>query len=248
MKPIKTIFAALLILCCLSFKSFDNALEQCLIREGETIAFSNKLSSTIIRTSMSLKTGSRDGGGFECRIDTGQNITVSEITQSDGPSHDNFTIIGCTGSLTRVEDHLIITFEKCRKTYYLISLDGSGLVGEFDTINRILLKSEKLTGGPAEYFCSEKDKSGVRFKKTIPKKGQRIEEQETQPDEDPVNTIIQLTAVPSGINKEELYAEKHSPPTLAQFSIIEIETSGGKITSFPHGSYLLVEGNTLLLK
>ncbi|MFA6261125.1 MAG: hypothetical protein WC760_06650 [Bacteroidia bacterium] len=248
MKTIKIVIAFLLILSSLSFKIFDNKLDECLIKEGETIEFSNKLSSKIIKTSMSLKMGSYDGSGFECRIDTANNIIINDITSSDGPRQDNFIIVGCTGSLTRVEENLVITFEKCRKTYYLISLDGAGLVGEFDTIKRIVLKSEKLTGGPAEFFCSEKDNTGVRFKKTIPKNKDSIKEQEEQTDDDRVNSTIHLRAVPSGIKKEELYAARHAPQTLAQFTKIEVETLDGEIKSFPQGSYILCEGNTLLLK
>jgi hypothetical protein len=59
---------------------------------------------------------------------------------------------------------------------------------------------------------------------------------------------VRLTAVPAGIDKDDLYAAKHPAGSIGYFSKIEIETNSGKMMSFRHGSFLLCEGSSFLVK
>jgi len=246
-KTIKIQIVLLLIFGSLSFTSFEDEIEKCLIKVNETILFSNKLASNTLSSFSSLKKGSYDGSGFELKIDTANRITLSDISQADGPKQDEFIIVGCTGSLTRVEEILSIKFEKCRKGYYLINLDSSALVGNFDTIVKVVLKSENSNGKPAEYYCSEKV-LGNRMKKMITTTNGKPKEENIMEDDNPSIRVVNLTAVPSGIKKDDLFVSKHATRTIAHFVKIEIEIKEGRIMRFPPGSYILCEGNSLTLK
>jgi hypothetical protein len=60
-----------------------------------------------------------------------------------------------------------------------------------------------------------------------------------------VQKNINLVAVPSSISKRDLFAVKHKPETLANFTKIEITTEDGKKHSFPSGNYLFCEGSKI---
>lgn len=246
MKTLKNPIALFLILACFSFKSFDEEVQKCFIKVGETISFSNKPDGT--KSSMSERKGAYDGSGFNLKIDTGNNMILSNITQSDGPKQDEFMLLGCTGSLTRSENNLTLDLTKYGRNYYLIHLESSAVVGTFDTIVRVILKSETAQRKPAEYYCQEKDRSGVHKKIAIPKSNGLPTEQYPSANDVPEIRSIHLTAVPAEITKEELYASKHPSNTLAHFTKIEIELKGGKVIPFPSGSYILCEGNSFTLK
>lgn len=248
MKAIQISIAVLLLMGSSSFRISDDGLKDCFVKVGETITFSNKLASPNERSSMSMKKSSYDGVGFHCKIDTAQGIQLNNITYADGPHQDLLFVLGCTGSLTRGEENLTFTFEKCRKTYYLINLDDAKLVGEFDTIVRMVLKAETSVGKPAEYYCSEKDCSGLPKKEYRWTSKDSLNRQEAQTKYISVNSTIHLTAVPSDIKKDELNVAKHPGRSIAHFTKIEIETAGGVVKSFPQGSYMLCEGSSLLIE
>lgn len=248
MKNIKIQFVLLLLLSSFSFRNFDDEIGKCLIQDGETISFSTKLKSPTERSSFSMQRSSYDGCKFELTIDTAQQIQFRNNTHFTGPKSDEFIIAGCTGSISRVEDELLLKFDKCKKGYYLLNIDNSTLVGEFDTIIRIVLRAELTNGKSAAYYCEQKDRLGVHInKKKSGATGESIEENGIN-DYPEVHTTIYLRAVPYGIKRKEMYAAKHSINTIAQFSKIKVELSNGKILEFQAGSYILAEGNSFSMK
>jgi hypothetical protein len=226
----------------------DGNIERHLIRNGETIAFSNKPPAPGFVTSTSVRSGSYDGSGFLYVSDTGYNITLQEITPSGTPKQDDFHILGCTGKLTRNGNQLGIRFEKIRTKYYLINLDSASLAGAFDTIVRITLKAERPDGSSVDYYCAEKYSGGRNVSKTLKPSGKDSEKIVMRRSRVREHTTISLTAVPPGITMDEMSAALHQPASLAHFTGIEFEVGGGKVMRYPKGSYLLCEGNTFTLK
>jgi hypothetical protein len=130
---------------------------------------------------------------------------------------------------------MLIEIEKTGKKFFLFSLDKEQIAAEFDNVLSIELVATKPNGDKAEYYCSERalwnmnkdeKESLIKFNKVVQKN-------------------INLVAVPSSISKRDLFAVKHKPETLANFTTIEIMTDDGKKHSFPKGSYLFCEGNQL---
>lgn len=247
MRGTKTLIIILL-LSNFAFKNADSEMEKCIIKIGETINFSNKPFSEREKTSISMNKGAYDGSGYSLKIDTANYITISEISQSNGPKQDEFTLVGCTGNLIRNKESLTIQFEKCRKNYFLVNLDSSSLVGIFDTIFSIRLISEKLDGKPAEFYCPEKGRSGVHQRLvnlTSYDNPQNVSEDKYA---SPTIRSIHLKAVPFGIKNEDLYLAKHPLNSLANFTRIELKIPGGKTILVRQGSYILCEGNSFDLK
>ena len=248
MKTIKTCLVFLLIIISVAFKPFYNDLEKCLLNVGETITFSNKPACPTCRGMMNMKRGSYDGTNFEVSIDTLNNIVLKDIRPAYGAKQDEFFMNGCTGSLTLGKEELTIKLDKVRKSYYLINLDEGVLVGSFDTIKSIVLQAETESGKPAAYYCAEKDQSGVRYQKSVPKSGSLAPGEATAPSQPFPNTSIHLEAVPREIKKSEMSAEVHAPNTLAHFTKIEIELADGMKMPYPRGSYMLCEGSAIVIK
>jgi hypothetical protein len=242
MKIFKLSIIAFMLLSTFSFTIHDKAFESNLLHVGESISFSNKPKHEKEISSFSMKKGAYDGSGFELKVDTGQNILLRSITQSNGPKQDELMVIGCSGSLTRNKDNVIFKFEKCRSKYYLIDLNNSKLIDSFDSIIQLSLSSSDIKGSPAEFYCSQKDKSAVHYKTSNPN---AIEE---QIDKKPKITNINLISVPADMKKEDLYKEVHKESTLAHFSNIELVTSTNRKVSLPSGSYILCEGNSFNLE
>jgi hypothetical protein len=214
-----------------------------MLRNGDVIIFSNKPAGND-KGYMSMSRGSYDGSGFEFKLDSNKNVSISAITHARGPRQDGFIILGCTGKLARVKENLIITFEKYRKSYYLVNLDSASIVGTFDTIAKVTLKSTDLQGKPAEYYCSEKY-SGNSMRIEVGPDGRQkmVKGKDNSP-----KSSISLLAVPPGTNYNDLYKANHKENTIAHFTYFSIETQDGKIILYPPGNYILCEGNTISMK
>lgn len=239
MKKIKfSILSFLIVLLC-SFAVLDKELKKNLLQVGESISFSfnSKESKHVL---LSMKQGAYDGSGFHLDIDSNINIHVSHITQSTGPKQDEFTVVGCTGALTRYASHVSFRFEKNRKQYFLIDLNNAKLMDTFDSIIEVKLISSDLKGNPAAYYCSGKA-SYTSYSKSSNPNGD-----EAKRDIKPAS--IHLMSVPENIKRDDLFKEVHAANTLAQFSTIEIITSNNRIVRLPSGSYILCEGNTFEIK
>lgn len=232
----------LFILCSFSFFAFNNiedTINQYLLKNGEEINFSNKLSVEGQKSFTTMSKKAFDKSGFKLISDDG-NIVISEISKARGPKQDEFLILDCTGKLIKNSDQVKFTFEKHKKEYYLVNLDSSKTVGTFDQISYMLIKSKTLNGLDAEFYCSQKDNSKTYVEK-YSKDNVAQENQDTY-------RSISLVAVPKDIEKEELYKRFHKEKTIAYFSHIEIKDGNGKIHKYSRGNYILIEGQSLEIK
>jgi hypothetical protein len=220
----------------------DREFQDNLLRIGESISFSNKPKSFNEVTSVSMKKGANDGSGFDLTIDTGKNITLRRIRKSFGPKQDELLVIGCTGTMTRNKENVVFNFEKCRKKYYLIDMINAKLIDSFDSIIQLSLSSTDISGNPAEFYCSQKDKSAVHEETSNP----NIVLPQIR--ETPKNTDINLTSVPADMKKEDLFSKVHKENTLAHFSNIELLTSTNKKINLPSGDYMICEGNSFRMR
>jgi hypothetical protein len=242
MKIIKNTLIAFVFLLTLSFTLKDKEFQDNLLKVGETIAFSNKPKYINELTSVSMTKGAYDGSGYALTIDTGKNITLRSIKQSNGPKQDELLVIGCTGTMTRNKENVIFNFEKCRKKYYLIDMINAKLIDSFDSIVQLSLSSTDINGNPAEFYCSQKDKSAVYEETSIP----NIVLPKVR--NTPKNTDINLTSVPADMKKEDLFSKVHKENTLAHFSNIELLTSTNKKVNLPSGDYMICEGNSFSMR
>ena len=237
MKNPTQLFLLVCLFFCISFINKHGDLKQNFIKVGESIIFSNKNSSNSYFKNAHISRKSNDLSGFELEMDSTHSFKISNISHSKGPSQDNFTIINCSGKLSRDESKLLIEIEKTGKKFFLVNLDKEQ-IAEFDHVLSIELVATKPNGEKAEYYCSERalwnqnrefkkeNEELIRFNKTVQ------------------NNINQI-AVPSNISQKELYAAKHKPETLANFTKIEVTTDDGKKHSFPSGNYLFCEGSKI---
>jgi hypothetical protein len=241
MKIFKNTIIAFLLLLTFSFTLLDKEFQDNLLRIGESISFSNKPKSFNEVTSVSMKKGANDGSGFDLTIDTGKNITLRRIRKSFGPKQDELLVIGCTGTMTRNKENVIFNFEKCRKKYFLIDMINAKLIDSFDSIIQLSLSSTDINGNPAEFYCSQKDKSAVYKTTSNQKDFERI-------DNKPAITDINLTSVPADMKKNDLFSKVHKENTLAHFSNIELLTSTNKKVNLPSGDYMICEGNSFSMR
>lgn len=242
MKILQNTIIAFMFLLTFSFTIKDKEFQNNLLKVGETVSFSNKPKSFNQVTSVSMKKGAYDGSGFDLTIDTGKNIFLRSIKQSNGPKQDELLVIGCTGTLTRNKENVIFNFEKCRRKYYLIDMINAKLIDSFDSIIQLSLSSTDINGNPAEFYCSQKDKSAVH-KETS---NQNIVLPKVR--NTPKNTDINLTSVPADMKKEDLFKKVHKESTLAHFSNIELVTSTNKKVNLPSGDYMICEGNSFNMR
>ena len=224
-----------------SFTLLDREFQDNLLRIGESISFSNKPKSFNEVTSVSMKKGANDGSGFDLTIDTGKNITLRRIRKSFGPKQDELLVIGCTGTMTRNKENVVFNFEKCRKKYYLIDMINAKLIASFDSIIQLSLSSTDISGNPAEFYCSQKDKSAVYKTTSNQKDFERI-------DNKPAITDINLSSVPADMKKNDLFSKVHKENTLAHFSNIELVTSTNKKVNLPSGDYMICEGKSFRMR
>ncbi len=236
MKTLKLSIAFLFTLQSFTFNRSVNGIGQYLIKEKETIFFSIIPTRDLEVNWMNTKKAGYDGIKYEINLDTAHNITVQNISQATGPKQDELVIFGCSGSLTKLKENLSISFIKYRKKYFLINLDNSTLVGTFDSIIRVELKAETLKGKPAAYYCTQKE--GL----------ERDTKEKTASTINKPLLSVHIRAVPSNIKKKELDAKKHPPHTIGQFTKIEVEIQRGRTLTFPQGSYILCEGDSLSLQ
>ncbi len=236
MKNPSQLFLLVCLFICFSFVNKHGDLKRNFINVGESIFFSNKNSPNTITKKSEIHRKSNDLSGFDLEMDSTHSFKISNISQSKGPKQDNFTIINCSGKLSRDESKMLIEIEKTGKKFFLFSLDKEQIAAEFDNVLSLELVATKPNGEKAEYYCSERALWNMNK--------DEIEEQESLIK---FNKVVQkninLIAVPSNISKKDLFAVKHKPETLANFTSIEIMTDDGKKHSFPKGSYLLCEGN-----
>jgi hypothetical protein len=237
MKNIIYLFLLFFSILSLSFVTKHDDLKQNFIKVDESIVFSNKNSPNSYFKNAHISRKSNDLSGFELEIDSTHSFKISNISHSESPSQDNFTIINCSGKLSRDESKMLIEIKKTGKKFFLVNLDKEQFT-EFDNVLRIELVATKPNGDKAEYYCSERalwnmnkdEKDGkeslIKFNKVVQKN-------------------INLVAVPSSISKRDLFAVKHKPETLANFTKIEITTEDGKKHSFPSGNYLFCEGSKI---
>ena len=242
MKILQNTIVAFVLILTFSFTILDKEFQDNLLKVGETISFSNKPKYIFERTSVSIKKGAYDGSGFDLTIDTGKNISLRSIKQSNGPKQDELLVIGCTGTLTRNKENVIFNFEKCRKKYYLIDMINAKLIDSFDSIIQLSLSSTDINGNPAEFYCSQKDKSAVHEETS----NQNIVLPKVR--NTPKITDINLTSVPADMKKEDLFSKVHKESTLAHFSNIELLTSTNKKVNLPSGDYMICEGNSFNLR
>jgi len=229
------------LLLTFSFTLLDREFQDNLLRIGESISFSNKPKSFNEVTSVSMKKGANDGSGFDLTIDTGKNITLRRIRKSFGPKQDELLVIGCTGTMTRNKENVVFNFEKCRKKYYLIDMINAKLIASFDSIIQLSLSSTDISGNPAEFYCSQKDKSAVYKTTSNQKDFERI-------DNKPAITDINLSSVPADMKKNDLFSKVHKENTLAHFSNIELVTSTNKKVNLPSGDYMICEGKSFRMR
>ena len=221
---------------CFSFVNKHGDLKQNYIKVGETIVFSNKNSPNTITKKSEIHRKSNDLSGFDLEMDSTHSFKISNVSQAEGPKQDNFTIINCSGKLSRDESKMLIEIEKTGKKFFLFSLDKEQIAAEFDNVLSLELVATKPNGEKAEYYCSERALWNMN-------KDEKEEQESLIKFNKVVQRNINLIAVPSNISKKDLFAIKHKPETLANFTSIEIMTDDGKKHSFPKGSYLFCEGN-----
>ena len=235
MKNPTQLFLLLCLFFCLSLINKHGDLNQNFIKVGESIVFYNKNSANTSIKKSGIHRKSNDLSGFDLEMDSTHSFKISNILQAEGPKQDNFTIINCSGKLSRDERKMLIEIEKTGKKFFLFSLDKEQIAAEFDNVLNIELVATKPNGDKAEYYCSERalwnmnkdeKESLIKFNKVVQKN-------------------INLVAVPSSISKRDLFAVKHKPETLANFTKIEITTEDGKKHSFPSGNYLFCEGSKI---
>ncbi len=238
MKNPTQLFLLVCLFFCISFINKQGDLKQNFIKVGESIVFSNKNSSNSNFKNAHISRKSNDLSGFELQMDSTHSFKISKISQSKSPRQDNFTIINCSGKLSRDESKMLIEIKKTREKFFLVNLDKEQIAAEFDNVLSIELVATKPNGEKAEYYCSERAlwNQNREFKK---------ENEELIRFNKTVQNNINLIAVPSNISKKELYAAKHLPKTLANFTKIEITTEDGKKHSFPSGNYLFCEGSKI---
>ncbi len=238
MKNPTQLFLLLCLFFCLSLINKHGDLKQNFIKVGESIVFSNKNSPNTSIKKSGIHRKSNDLSGFDLEMDSTHSFKISNILQAEGPKQDNFTIINCSGKLSRDESKMLIEIEKTGKKFFLFSLDKEQIAAEFDNVLSIELVATKPNGNKAEYYCSERALWNMN-------KDEKEEKESLIKFNKVVQKNINLVAVPSSISKRDLFAVKHKPETLANFTTIEIMTDDGKKHSFPKGSYLFCEGNQL---
>lgn len=245
MKYFRLPLFTLSICLCFAFRFIDRELDDNLLKVGETILFANKpiLDEHFSTTSISRK--SYDGSSFNLKKDKGDNWLLTNINRPNGPKQNDFAVLGCTGKLTRFADNITFTFEKCKKNYFLVNLDSGKVVAVVDSIEYLKLVSRDRKGNPAEYYCHEKDNSSVRYRSYSPG---LTGSQKNAVEQRPANDNINVTAVPRGMKRNELYTSVHKDKTLAHFSTIECKIEGNKILNFPAGNYILCEGKSLTIE
>lgn len=246
MKKPTSVFAFILFLIIISFKPMDK--QEGLLKDGDTVVFSNKRDSGVTNSSSKHSKGAYDGSQHDLTIDNECNIVLSNIQQANGPKQDEFLLLGCTGNLTKKSDQVFLEFEKTRQEYYLINLDNAALVGTFEKIVRIVLKPEDALGNPAEVYCPEKIASKGYSKTEVMGVDGKIIEVSDKDKYCCKITHINLTALPKGVKTKDLYVKEHKPETLAHFTKIEVVLEGGKTLTFPAGSYILAEGNSFSIQ
>lgn len=244
MKYLKPSILAFSIFLCFAFRLIDKELDDNLVKVGETIVFSNKPLSDKHFVTASMSRSADDGSSFRLKNDKEGNFSLTNINQPNGPKQDDFVVFGCTGQLSRFTDNITFTFEKQKKNYFLINLDSGKVVAVFDSIVYLKLVSRNRKGNPAEYYCHEKDNSSVKYRSYSPG---LTDSQKNAVEQRPANDNINLTAVPQGMKRNELYASVHKEKTLAHFTTIECKIEGNKILNFPAGNYILCEGKSLTI-
>jgi hypothetical protein len=237
MKNIIYLFLLFFSILSLSFVTKHDDLKQNFIKVDESIVFSNKNSPNSYFKNAHISRKSNDLSGFELEIDSTHSFKISNISHSESPSQDNFTIINCSGKLSRDESKMLIEIKKTGKKFFLVNLDKEQFT-EFDNVLRIELVATKPNGDKAEYYCSERALWNMN-------KDEKDEKESLIKFNKVVQKNINLVAVPSSISKRDLFAVKHKPETLANFTTIEIMTDDGKKHSFPSGNYLFCEGSKI---
>jgi hypothetical protein len=237
MKNIIYLFLLFFSILSLSFVTKHDDLKQNFIKVDESIVFSNKNSPNSYFKNAHISRKSNDLSGFELEIDSTHSFKISNISHSESPSQDNFTIINCSGKLSRDESKMLIEIKKTGKKFFLVNLDKEQFT-EFDNVLRIELVATKPNGDKAEYYCSERALWNMN-------KDEKDEKESLIKFNKVVQKNINLVAVPSSISKRDLFAVKHKPETLANFTKIEITTEDGKKHSFPSGNYLFCEGSKI---
>ncbi|MFY8109105.1 MAG: hypothetical protein ACOVO9_08935 [Bacteroidia bacterium] len=236
MKNPTQLFVLVCLFICFSFVSKHGDLKQNFIKVGETIFFSNKNRPNTITKKSEVHRKSNDLSGFDLEMDSTHSFKISNISQAEGPKQDNFTIINCSGKLSRDESKMFIEIEKTGKKFFLFSLDKEQIAAEFDNVLSIELVATKPNGEKAEYYCSERALWNMN-------KDEKEEQESLIKFNKVVQKNINLIAVPSNISKKDLFAVKHKPETLANFTRIEITTNDGNKHTFPSGSYIFCEGS-----
>lgn len=241
MKTSKPLVVCIIAITTLSFSISKKGLNAYLLKTNESISFSNKPVLPNAVSSILMNKRAFDGSGYKLKIDTANNIRLNTITQATGPTNDEFTVVGCTGSLTRTQDKVTFSFEKVRENYYLIDLKNSKLIDVFDSIIQISLKSADNNDKPCEFYCPQKKKSVVYYRSV----NQKLNDNTDMSNR--VKDIISLVAVPKNITKDDLFCPVHKEISLAHFSDFEIVLQNGKVLKLPGGTYLLCEGNSFAL-
>jgi hypothetical protein len=155
MKNIIYLFLLFFSILSLSFVTKHDDLKQNFIKVDESIVFSNKNSPNSYFKNAHISRKSNDLSGFELEIDSTHSFKISNISHSESPSQDNFTIINCSGKLSRDESKMLIEIKKTGKKFFLVNLDKEQFT-EFDNVLRIELVATKPNGDKAEYYCSER--------------------------------------------------------------------------------------------
>jgi|JI7StandDraft_1071085.scaffolds.fasta_scaffold32709_2 hypothetical protein len=243
MKNSKLLVVCFIAFITLAFSISKKGLNAYLLKNDESISFSNKPLLPNSVSSFLMNKRAFDGSGYKLNIDTANNIRLSTITQATGPTNDEFTVVGCTGNLTRTKEKVTFNFEKVRKNYYLIDLKNSKLIDVFDSIIRISLKSADNYDKPCEFYCPQKKKSVVYIRSAK----QNLNDNTVTNSSNIVKDIISLVAVPKNITKDDLFCEVHKENSLAHFSDFEIVLKNGKVLKLPKGTYMLCEGNSFAL-
>lgn len=243
MKTSKLLVACFIAFTTLAFSISKKGLNAYLLKNDESISFSNKPLLPNSVSSFLMNKRAFDGSGYKLNIDTANNIRLNTITQATGPTNDEFTVVGCTGSLTRTQDKVTFSFEKVRENYYLIDLKNSKLIDVFDSIIQISLKSADNNDKPCEFYCPQKKKSVVYYRSV----NQKLNDNTGMNNSNMIKDKISLVAVPKNITKDDLFCEVHKENSLAHFSDFEIVLQNGKVLKLPKGTYLLCEGNSFAL-
>jgi hypothetical protein len=231
-----------------AFTVFDEEVQSCFIKVGETLVFSSKPVGPEGKVSMTMNRGAFDGSRYKLSIDTNNRVNLAGVRAARGDKPDELLLAGCTGILTRNKQGLNINLEKSRSKYYLINLDKGQLESEFEKIVSIAVRAETPAGKQAEFYCHQKDRSGVRYVSQSRHDGAQESQEAMEVSHRLEYSTIQLTAVPAEVRKEDIYAAKHPSNSIAHFTVIELALPDGSKKTYPSGSYALCEGDGFVME